>query len=228
MSFLLKSLTATSILPAAAVTSSPFFLKPLRPNYFALSLKATTTNTNFSSPPPQISLRMDSLTSAPAQKREALPELLTEFMVDMKCDSCVNAVKNKLLTVEDVKRVEVDLSNQVVCVVGSSPVKAMADALEETGRKARLIGQGKPEGGVSFLAIVPKLPSLAAICRRSNCRFLLLKLPPVLPALLYNYLMQLRFRAVVETASCKSDFLFVLPELTPALPNSSCSLLFLR
>ena len=45
-----------------------------------------------------------------------------------------------------VKNVEVDLSNQVVRILGSSPVKTMTDALEQTGRKARLIGQGMPEG----------------------------------------------------------------------------------
>ena len=45
-----------------------------------------------------------------------------------------------------VKNVEVDLSNQVVRILGSSPVKTMTEALEQTGRKARLIGQGVPEG----------------------------------------------------------------------------------
>lgn len=39
-----------------------------------------------------------------------------------------------------------DLSNQVVRVLGSTPVKIMTEALEQTGRKARLIGQGVPEG----------------------------------------------------------------------------------
>jgi hypothetical protein len=42
--------------------------------------------------------------------------------------------------------VEVDLSNQVVRILGSTPVKTMTEALEQTGRKARLIGQGVPEG----------------------------------------------------------------------------------
>lgn len=39
-----------------------------------------------------------------------------------------------------------DLSNQVVRILGSSPVITMETALEQTGRKARLIGQGVPEG----------------------------------------------------------------------------------
>ncbi|XVF51602.1 hypothetical protein PTKIN_Ptkin04bG0197400 [Pterospermum kingtungense] len=66
-------------------------------------------------------------------------------MVDMKREDCVNAVKNKLRTVNGVKTVEVDLSNQVVRILGSSPLKTMTDALEKTGRRARLIGQAVPE-----------------------------------------------------------------------------------
>ncbi|PSS04111.1 Copper chaperone for superoxide dismutase [Actinidia chinensis var. chinensis] len=89
-----------------------------------------------------------------SQNGSALPELLTEYMVDMKCEGCVNSVKNKLQIVDRVKNVDVDLSNQVIRILGSSPVKAMADALEQTGRKARLIGQGVPEDifGVVHLA----------------------------------------------------------------------------
>ncbi|KAF6156407.1 hypothetical protein GIB67_031528 [Kingdonia uniflora] len=44
------------------------------------------------------------------------------------------------------------------------------------------LSRGAVTGVVLFLATVPKLPSLAAIFRRSNCPFLLLKLPPVLTA----------------------------------------------
>lgn len=45
-----------------------------------------------------------------------------------------------------------DLSNQVVRILGSTPVKTMTEALEQTGRKARLIGQGVPEGlPINFL-----------------------------------------------------------------------------
>lgn len=50
------------------------------------------------------------------------------------------------LFVSGVKSVEVDLSNQVVRILGSTPAKTMTEALEQTGRKARLIGQGVPEG----------------------------------------------------------------------------------
>lgn len=45
-----------------------------------------------------------------------------------------------------IEKVDVDLANQVVRILGSSPVKTMSQALEQTGRKARLIGQGVPQG----------------------------------------------------------------------------------
>ena len=97
-------------------------------------------------------------------------------MVDMKCEGCVTAVKNKLQALEGIgpyylilywlyetlsivlyvstilpfttgiKNIEVDLSNQVVRVLGSLPVKTMLDALHQTGRDARLVGQGNPNG----------------------------------------------------------------------------------
>ncbi|KAK4338340.1 hypothetical protein RND71_042827 [Anisodus tanguticus] len=56
-----------------------------------------------------------------------LPELLTDntrrqFIVDMSCQGCVNAVKSKLQTVEGVKNVDVDLDNQVVRILGSSSI----------------------------------------------------------------------------------------------------------
>lgn len=49
-----------------------------------------------------------------------------------------------------IKSIDVDLANQVVRIFGSSPVKIMAEALEQTGRKARLIGQGLPGGSFLF------------------------------------------------------------------------------
>lgn len=45
-----------------------------------------------------------------------------------------------------VKNVEVDLGNQVVRILASTPVRTLTAALEQTGRKASLIGQGVPEG----------------------------------------------------------------------------------
>ncbi|KAK7251187.1 hypothetical protein RIF29_34156 [Crotalaria pallida] len=90
-------------------------------------------------------LQMDPSPISPHPHASLLPELLTEYMVDMKCEGCVSAVRDKLQTVKGVKNVEVDLSNQVVRILGTTPVKTMTEALEQTGRKARLIGQGVPE-----------------------------------------------------------------------------------
>ncbi|KAL2610180.1 hypothetical protein R1flu_028753 [Riccia fluitans] len=73
-----------------------------------------------------------------------LPDLQTEFMVNMTCEGCVNAVRSKLEPLEGVRRVDVDLENQVVRVFGSAPVKSLITAIESTGRDVRLIGQGVP------------------------------------------------------------------------------------
>lgn len=101
-----------------------------------------------------------------SQEDSALPELMTEFMVDMTCEGCVNSVMSKLETVEGVKSVEVDLSNQVVRILGSSPVKSMQEALEQTGRKARLIGQGVPEDFLVSAAVAEfKGPSIFGVVR---------------------------------------------------------------
>ncbi|PKI53368.1 hypothetical protein CRG98_026247 [Punica granatum] len=87
-------------------------------------------------------------------------------MVDMKCEGCVNAVKGKLQTVDGVKDVEVDLSNQVVRILGSAPVKMLTEALEQTGRKARLIGQGVPEDFLISAAVAEfKGPEIFGVVR---------------------------------------------------------------
>ncbi|XP_010494254.1 PREDICTED: copper chaperone for superoxide dismutase, chloroplastic/cytosolic-like isoform X1 [Camelina sativa] len=102
----------------------------------------------------------------PQEDRVMMPQLLTEFMVDMKCDGCVNAVKNKLEIIEGIENVEVDLPNQVVRILGSSPVKAMAQALEQTGRKARLIGQGVPQDFLVSAAVAEfKGPDIFGVVR---------------------------------------------------------------
>ncbi|CAN4127475.1 unnamed protein product [Withania somnifera] len=95
-----------------------------------------------------------------------LPEMLTEFMVDMSCQGCVNAVRSKLQTVDGVTNVDVDLDNQVVRILGSSPVKTMTEALEQTGRKARLIGQGVPDDFLISAAVAEfKGPDIFGVVR---------------------------------------------------------------
>ncbi|GAB2209842.1 hypothetical protein Drorol1_Dr00027067 [Drosera rotundifolia] len=97
------------------------------------------------------------------------PELLTEFMVDMKCDGCVKTVKNKLEAIEGVKRVEADLSNQVVRILGTTSVKYLADALDQTGCKARLIGQGVPEDFLVSAAVAEfKGPDIFGVVRMAQ------------------------------------------------------------
>ncbi|RWR87575.1 hypothetical protein CKAN_01652600 [Cinnamomum micranthum f. kanehirae] len=171
MAFLrsLTSAATASILPTAiaVATLSSSSLNPLLPSlpFPSLSPKPKRSlSSAFASPQPAPALHMDQ--KPPAQKDGVLPELLTEFMVDMTCDGCVSAVKNKLQTLDGIKGVDVDLSNQVVRVLGSLPVKPMVDALEQTGRKARLIGQGVPEDFLISAAVAEfKGPDIFGVVR---------------------------------------------------------------
>lgn len=118
---------------------------------------------SFSSPPSAV--QMEHSNSSP-QEAFKLQDLMTEFMVDMKCEGCVSAVKSKLETLEGVKSVEVDLGNQVVRILGSSPLITMENALEQTGRKARLIGQGVPEDFLVSAAVAEfKGPDIFGVVR---------------------------------------------------------------
>eukprot|EP00897_Mesotaenium_endlicherianum_P001176 jgi/Mesen1/11059/ME000099S10497 len=78
-------------------------------------------------------------------KDDVLPQLMTEFMVDMHCEGCVKAVRTRLEPLEGVSTVDVDLENQVVRVLATTPLTSLTSALEKSGRKSRLIGQGSPE-----------------------------------------------------------------------------------
>ncbi|KAH9311226.1 hypothetical protein KI387_026261, partial [Taxus chinensis] len=102
----------------------------------------------------------------PQSNRDILPDLMTEFMVDMKCEGCVSSVRNKLEPLDGVKRIDVDLPNQVVRILGSSPLNSMMTALEQTGRKARLIGQGSPEDFLVSAAVAEfKGPQIIGVVR---------------------------------------------------------------
>ncbi|CAI5460949.1 unnamed protein product [Closterium sp. Yama58-4] len=81
--------------------------------------------------------------SAPSAVTQ-LPDLMTEFMVDMSCQSCVKNVRQKLEPLEGVKLVDINLESQVVRVLGSATLAQLEEALKKSGRKARLIGQGDP------------------------------------------------------------------------------------
>nr|AGT16156.1 copper chaperone for superoxide dismutase [Saccharum hybrid cultivar R570] len=151
----LRAFAAASAVPAAAAaayalssSSAPSSSKlrfPLPASFLCAASSSTSGRAPNAVPPMATALAAAADLSAPDKQQDsALPELTTEFMVDMKCEGCVTAVKNKLQTLEGIKNIEVDLSNQVVRVLGSLPVKTMLDALHQTGRDARLIGQGNP------------------------------------------------------------------------------------
>lgn len=150
--FVVNSLSSSSSSSQSSSSSPSHSSKALNLSFPSAKPSSITPHrlglvTSFTRPPSAV-LRMDAPSSQQnfySQDDAVLPELLTEFMVDMTCDGCVNAIKNKLQTLDGVKNVEADLSNQVVRILGTSPVKTLTEALEQTGRKARLIGQGVPE-----------------------------------------------------------------------------------
>ncbi|GFP81843.1 copper chaperone for superoxide dismutase chloroplastic/cytosolic [Phtheirospermum japonicum] len=179
--------TKTTAIAAATVAIPAAFAFPSlsSPSHSSASFPSLSKNSSFSS----LSLSSNSI-SRPAksgfvkgfenpssavvdmdqkpasQNGAVLPELLTEFMVDMSCEGCVNSVKNKLQALDGVKNVDVDLTNQVVRVLGTSPVKILTEALEQTGRKARLIGQGVPEDFLVSAAVAEfKGPSIFGVVR---------------------------------------------------------------
>nr|XP_028956870.1 copper chaperone for superoxide dismutase, chloroplastic/cytosolic-like isoform X2 [Malus domestica] len=129
------------------LSSAPSLLNP-NPPFLATSFARSPT-----------AIQMD----APTSEQQSFQ---TEYMVDMKCDGCVKSVKSKLETVDGVKSVEVDLNSQVVRVLGSTPLKTMTEALEQTGRKARLIGQGIPEDFLVSAAVSEfKGPNIFGVVR---------------------------------------------------------------
>ncbi|KAH0916506.1 hypothetical protein HID58_030952 [Brassica napus] len=177
MASILRSV-ATATAAVAAASAIPIAIA-LSSSSSSSSTKSQSTNLSFlpRSSPRRLGLSRSfassPMTTVPASDRNlrqedrVMPQLLTEFMVDMKCEGCVNAVKNKLETVEGrIEKVEVDLPNQVVRILGSSPVKAMTQALEQTGRKARLIGQGVPQDFLVSAAVAEfKGPDIFGVVR---------------------------------------------------------------
>ncbi|CAH8389020.1 unnamed protein product [Eruca vesicaria subsp. sativa] len=172
MASLLRSV-ATTTAAVAAASAIPIAIAFSSPS--SSSTKSQSLNLPRSSPRRlglSRSFASSPMTTVPVSDRNlrqedrVMPQLLTEFMVDMKCEGCVNAVKNKLETVEGIEKVEVDLANQVVRILGSSPVKDMTQALEQTGRKARLIGQGVPQDFLVSAAVAEfKGPDIFGVVR---------------------------------------------------------------
>ncbi|KAJ6946408.1 copper chaperone for superoxide dismutase [Populus alba x Populus x berolinensis] len=169
------AIPASALPDASALSSiSPSSPNPKPRNLSFLSsssslLSSTTSGLVKNLTQPRSSLSMETPASSHmsiSQDNVTLPELFTEFMVDMKCEGCVHSVKNKLQSVNGVKNVEVDLANQVVRILGSSPVKTMTEALEQTGRNAKLIGQGIPEDFLVSAAVAEfKGPDIFGVVR---------------------------------------------------------------
>ncbi|XP_073047777.1 LOW QUALITY PROTEIN: copper chaperone for superoxide dismutase, chloroplastic [Primulina eburnea] len=125
--------------------------------------------------PPSATVEMDQ--NPRSKNGAAIPELMTEFMVDMSCEGCVKSVKTKLQTVDGVKNIDVDLTNQVVRILATSPVKILTEALEQTGRKARLIGQGTPEDFLVSAAVAEfKGPVIFGVVRLAQVNMELAKI----------------------------------------------------
>ncbi|XP_048621292.1 copper chaperone for superoxide dismutase, chloroplastic/cytosolic isoform X3 [Brassica napus] len=167
MAFILRSVATTTatVVAASAIlnaiafssssSSSPTNLEPQSLNFSRPSPRGLGLARSFASSP---------MTTVPASDSSNLSQ--TEFMVDMKCEGCVNAVKSKLETIEGIEKVDMDLANQVVRILGSSPVKTMSLALEQTSRKARLIGQGVPQDFLVSAAVAEfKGPDIFGVVR---------------------------------------------------------------
>ncbi|XP_021901899.1 copper chaperone for superoxide dismutase, chloroplastic/cytosolic [Carica papaya] len=190
-----SAIAAASALPATFPLSSSSHQNPKFQNHSFPSLHTSSLLSspnrlrlvrNFTNPskPLPMDVPTSDHKSSPSQDSAVSPELLTEFMVDMKCENCVNAVKNKLQSVDGIKNVDVDLGNQVVRILGSSAVKTMTEALEQTGRKARLIGQGVPEDFLISAAVAEfKGPDIFGVVRFAQVSMELAKIEAIFSGL---------------------------------------------
>ncbi|KAI0501072.1 hypothetical protein KFK09_019290 [Dendrobium nobile] len=181
MASFVRTLTTASLLPAAVAVTAlshsslfPSFRFPVKSDLplpgSLLSASALRSFEAVSNPfRANAALHMESVAvdAKPYDEQTGvLPELMTEFMVDMTCEGCVSAVKNNMLKLDGVSGVDVDLSNQVVRVIGSVRVKTMLETLEQTGRNARLIGQGNPNDFLVSSAVAEfKGPKIFGVVR---------------------------------------------------------------
>jgi len=74
-----------------------------------------------------------------------------EFLVQMTCDSCVNAVKKSLQDADGVKSVDIDLAKGSVVVESTLPTLEIQKRLESTGRSVAIKGYEGSIAGVSIL-----------------------------------------------------------------------------
>ncbi|KAI4481561.1 hypothetical protein M0802_013938 [Mischocyttarus mexicanus] len=65
-----------------------------------------------------------------------------EFAVDMTCQKCVNAVRESLSELNDIKNLDISLERNTVVVETSHPFTLIQEKIEKTGKKAVLKGYG--------------------------------------------------------------------------------------
>lgn len=66
----------------------------------------------------------------------------TLFAVPMHCDSCVKDISNSLHKLDGITKVEGNLKDQLVSIVGTAAPSAIVSAIKATGRDAILRGSG--------------------------------------------------------------------------------------
>ena len=65
-----------------------------------------------------------------------------EFMVEMRCERCVESVREAIEGVDGTIAVEVSLRANTATATTTANARAVTDAVEARGHKIRLIGQG--------------------------------------------------------------------------------------
>lgn len=74
-----------------------------------------------------------------------------EFAVQMKCDSCANAVEKSLSNVDGIKNVQIDLKGNTVIVDTNLSIDDVKKRIESTGRKVVIKGMDGNLAAVSIL-----------------------------------------------------------------------------
>ena len=69
-----------------------------------------------------------------------------EYAVELACGACEAAVTRALLALPGVTSAHASAAAQSVIVDGEAPPEAVLEALNATGRAARLVGQGAADG----------------------------------------------------------------------------------
>ncbi|XP_006818904.1 copper chaperone for superoxide dismutase-like [Saccoglossus kowalevskii] len=71
-----------------------------------------------------------------------------EFAVQMTCQHCVDSIKSKLQSVNDIKVLEINLADERVILQTSLPSSQVLEVIEDTGKRAVLIGHGSASSAI--------------------------------------------------------------------------------